>query len=83
MLTYVMLIAQLTTFTIIVAEKFGIISYLQTNLKSNILNKMVNCYFCLSFWVAMVYCIVLSIAMNDYTILSVPIFSSPISRFIA
>jgi len=83
MLTKVVLIALLVTFTIIVAEKFGIISYLQSNLKSNLLNKLVNCYFCLSFWVAMVYCVVLSVALNDWTFLLVPIFSSPISRFIA
>lgn len=44
--------------------------------------KMIDCDLCLSFWLSMSICIPEAISTCDVTWLIIPVFSTPITRFI-
>lgn len=43
---------------------------------------LLECDLCFSFWVSVTICLILSILNRDLSFLAVPVFSTPISRFI-
>lgn len=49
--------------------------------KISLIAKMLDCDFCLSFWLSLAFCIAISITSSDYLFLFIPFFSTPITRF--
>lgn len=43
---------------------------------------MLDCDFCISFWCAVVICFIASIFTLDFTWILVPVFSSPLTRYL-
>lgn len=48
----------------------------------SIIAKMIDCDLCLSFWLSVFLCIVQAAISGDITWLIIPIFSTPITRFL-
>lgn len=80
-LIYIIIIALGSAFTIIVLDKWGIREWLQVH-GSRLISKMAGCTFCLGFWIAVILSIFLSAISGECSYLLIPIFSSPITRFI-
>lgn len=69
------LLALLVSFVRTVAEKWGILEWMQSHAPSEFLHKLLTCNFCLSFWIGMVISIFLAIFVH-WTFIFLPIFSS-------
>lgn len=50
--------------------------------KIRLISKMLDCDFCLSFWLSLAFAIVFAVASNDASWLYIPILSTPLIRFI-
>lgn len=81
MLTIVLLISLLAAFIILLISKIGLRDYLINNTKG-LLQQLLECDFCLGFWIAVCISILAAIILKDHYIVFVPFFSSPITRFL-
>ena len=86
---WILLIALTAAFIILLLTKVGIIEWLQVNgLKAkndrlnDIVSKLANCHFCLSFWTGFILSVIVALLVSDCTLLCAPIFAAPITRFI-
>lgn len=86
---WVLLTALVSAFIIMLAKKWGIVEHFQVhgiNAKKDIVNelisRMANCDFCLSWWVNLIFAIVLALATKDYHLVVMPFFSTMITRYI-
>ena len=80
-LSYVIIIALLASFCLILLKKWCVIERMQVK-GCDLIAKMANCNFCLSFWI----CVILSafavlVSGNGY-LMFVPLFATPITRFL-
>lgn len=80
-LTAIVLIALLSAFGILLCKKQGLITYIQVH-GNEFFSKMAHCDFCLSFWFAMLFCIVAAIYFLEWKFLLFPVFSTPITRML-
>ena len=71
---WVLLVALFVMFLRTLAEKWGILEFLQVNDPNEFLQKLFTCSFCQSFNLALFICIFLAIFIHWYLIF-VPIFS--------
>ena len=74
---WVLLVALFVNFLRILAEKWGILEFLQVNAPNEFLHNLFTCSFCQSFHLALLICIFLAIFVHWYLIF-VPFFSSVI-----
>ena len=78
-LEYTIIVALLSAFLLLLAYKWGIVEYLQVH-GNDIISKMANCQFCLSWWL----CVFVSVALLHYTmdcrVLIVPFLATPLCR---
>lgn len=74
---WVLLVALFVNFLRILAEKWGILEFLQVNAPNEFLHKLFTCSFCQAFHLALLICIFLAIFVHWYLIF-VPFFSSVI-----
>jgi len=77
----VLLVALLATFSILLLKKWGAVEWLQVH-GSNLVSKMAHCDLCLSWWVSVALSISVAIVMGDVTMLLVPFFSTPLTRYL-
>lgn len=47
-----------------------------------LISKLFDCDFCLSFWLSLIYAIVLAIALDDINIVFTPTLSTPLTRIL-
>ena len=71
---YVVLVSLAVKFLRTLMEKWGIMEWLQVNAPCDLLNQMLRCDFCLSFWMDLVISIILAIFVHWWLVF-VPIFS--------
>ena len=71
----VVLVALFVKFLRTLAEKWGILSYLQAHAPNDFLYKRFSCEFCQSFWLGLGVCIVLVLLGAPIYWLSIPVFS--------
>lgn len=50
--------------------------------KLSLIAKMLDCDFCFSFWANFIIAVILAIIMQDTSYLFIPMFSTPITRFL-
>ena len=81
-LAIVVLIALLATFAIQLSEKRGYRNWLIDNITFwPLFNKMLQCDFCLGFWIAVVLSLILTFVTGFLPYLAIPVFSTPITRY--
>ena len=85
----IILISLLTAFLILYSNKTGIRykirDYLDlhyNNKFTNLVSRMLDCDFCLSFWLNLIIAIVAAIMLQNPKLFFVPIFSTPITRIL-
>ena len=80
-LALVVLVALAATFTIQFAEKRGYRDFAIDNTKG-LLQQMLQCDFCLGFWISLVISIVLALALSNWWLLATPAFTTPLVRYL-
>ena len=70
----ILMVALLVKFFRTLAEKWGILEYLQAHAKSDFTYKLYSCEFCQSFWLSLGVCVILAIFVH-WSLIFVPIFS--------
>lgn len=86
---WVLLIALTAAFIILLLTKIGIIEWLQVNgIKAkndrlnDIVSKLANCNFCLSFWSGLILSVIVALVTSNYELLIAPILTAPITRYV-
>jgi len=74
-LTYIVIISAVCAFILNLANKWGAVEYLQIH-GSDLIAKMANCWFCLSWWTNLVVCIIFAIALMDTSFLLYPFITT-------
>lgn len=77
---WIAVVALAAAFFLSLAAKWGWIEWLQVHAPNDFLHKLFSCKFCCSFWVGLVISLTLCIATGQWVLLSIPIFSTLISR---
>lgn len=72
---WTLLVAAAVKFMLTLAEKWGILEWLQMNAPSEFFHKLFTCNFCQSFWLGLCLSILIAIFV-DWPLILVPIFSS-------
>lgn len=75
-------VACIVAFTLLLMHKLGIIEYLQVH-GDEIISKMAHCKFCMSFWLSVLYMMVIVAFTDDVEMMVIPIISTPIARMLA
>lgn len=75
-------VACIVAFTLLLMHKLGIIEYLQVH-GYEIISKMAHCNFCMSFWLSVLYMMVIVAFTDDVEMMVIPIISTPIARMLA
>lgn len=75
-------VACIVAFTLLLMDKLGIIEYLQVH-GDEIISKMAQCKFCMSFWLSVLYMMVIVAFTDDVEFMVIPIISTPIARMLA
>ena len=79
-LALVALVALAVTFIIQLAEKQGYRDFVIDHTKG-LLQQMLQCDFCLGFWTSLVISIVLIFVLNNWWLLVMPVFTTPLVRY--
>lgn len=77
---WVIIVSLLTAFFLGLAEKWGVIEWLQVHAPNDFLNRLFSCKFCCSFWTGVAICIGASIGAGDWILMLVPFCSTVIAR---
>lgn len=75
------LIAMFTTFTLLFLRKIGFIERMQVH-GNWFVSQLFQCAFCLSFWLNLVFSIILVLVTSELTFIFIPFFSTPLSRHV-
>jgi len=85
----IIIFSLLTAFLILYSNKTGIRYKLRdyidlhfNNKFSNLFSKMLDCDFCLCFWLNLILAIIAIIMLQNPNLFFIPVFSTPISRFL-
>ena len=68
-------------FVIMLLGKLGIRDEIVTK-APKLISKLFDCDFCLSFWLSLILAIILAIFLNSFSVLFIPILSTPITRLL-
>lgn len=80
-LVLVTLLALAATFIIQFAEKRGYRDFAIDKTKG-LLQQMLQCDFCLGFWVSLFFSIILAFVLGHWWIIFTPVFTTPIIRYL-
>ena len=72
---YIVAVSLIVSFVRTLAMKWGILDFLQLNAPNEFFHKLFTCQFCQQFWLGMLVCIFLSIAIGDWSFMFIPFFS--------
>lgn len=81
LVVYIILVALLSAMILLVLDKTEVLEKARA-LSSGLLFKLLSCDLCMSFWIAVVLSIVSAVVFMDITFVLVPIFSTPITRYL-
>lgn len=74
--------ALLAAFIILLLGKLGIRDYITEKCSIKFISRLADCDFCLSFWVACLITAVVAACLCDITVMLIPLFSTPLTRFL-
>jgi len=75
----VLIVSLIASFIILLLKKLKIVTWMQMY-GSKIISDLFKCDFCLSFWTAVIICLIPSIYFGDVSFMAVPFLSTPITR---
>lgn len=75
------MVACVVAFVLLLANKLGIIEYLQVH-GDKIISQMAHCNFCMSFWTSVLMMIVIVAVTDECSLIAIPIISTPIARIL-
>lgn len=75
------LVALCAAFLLTLAGKLGVLEWIQAH-GCRLLSEMARCGFCLSFWAGLALSAVLLCVTGDWLMLTIPVFSAPITRML-
>lgn len=75
------LVAMFVTFALLFLRKIGFIERMQVH-GNLFISQLFQCAFCLSFWLNLVFSIILVLVTNELTYIFIPFFSTPLSRHV-
>lgn len=78
-LCYVVIVALLSAFALTLLRKWGIIEWLQVH-GNNLISKLANCDFCLSFWSGLIISLLFIVIVGDLELALIPFCSTMITR---
>ena len=73
-------VAFAAAFLLGLANKWGLIEWLQVHAPNVFFEKLFNCKFCCSWWVSVILSLTLCVATGDWWLLFVPVCSTVITR---
>ena len=73
-------VSALSAFIVNLLIKWGFVMWLQVH-GNDFFSKLANCHFCISWWVNVIVCIIIAIALRDWRFLFLPFFSTVITKF--
>lgn len=77
----VLFTALTAAFTILLIGKLGIRNYIIAR-APKLISQLFECDFCLSFWISVILAVILAIFFSEFSILFIPILSTPITRIL-
>ena len=75
----IIIIALLGAFILSPLFKWGVVEYVQVH-GNKFFSKMFSCYFCLSWWVSVVLCVVALALTGNTQYIYIPVLSTPLTR---
>ena len=81
MIELMILIALGAAFVVLLIKKWGIAEYMQVH-GNGFFSKLFSCDLCMSFWAAVVLSVITAIMVGDVWIISLPMFTTPITRML-
>lgn len=81
MIELMILIALGAAFVVLLIKKWGIAEWVQVH-GNGFFSKLFSCDLCMSFWAAVVLSVLTAIFLGDLWLLSLPVFSTPITRML-
>lgn len=75
------IIALIVAFIILLIGKLGLRNYLIAR-APKLISELLECDFCLSFWLSLILACILAIIIGDINIIFIPVLSTPIIRFL-
>lgn len=80
-LNAVILVSFLAAFVLLLLRKIGIIERIQVK-GNEFFSKMAHCDFCLSWWTCCVLAFILVVLSHDARYIALPLFSTPLTRYL-
>lgn len=80
-LILIVLVALSAAFIILLLKKLGFVEWMQVH-GDKITSQLFGCDFCMSFWTAMLLCAVICAFNDDARMMIVPLFSTPLTRYL-
>lgn len=81
LINFGIIIGSTTAFIIILIKKLGIRDIIISR-APKLFSQLFDCDFCLSFWISVIFVIILVYINKDISMLIIPFLSTPISRFL-
>lgn len=75
------LTAMFATFTLLFLRKIGFVERMQVH-GNWFMSQLFQCAFCLSFWLNLVFSIIIVLVTSELTFIFIPFFSTPLSRHV-
>lgn len=75
------LVALMAAFIVLLVKKWGFAEWMQIH-GDRFLSKLFGCDLCMSFWAAMVVCLILACWFDDNQLFFIPMFTTPITRML-
>jgi hypothetical protein len=80
-LEVIALVALMAAFIVLLVKKWGFAEWMQIH-GDRFLSKLFGCDLCMSFWAAMVVCLILACWFDDNQLFFIPMFTTPITRML-
>lgn len=77
----IVLVALMAAFIVLLVKKWGFAEWMQIH-GDKFLSKLFGCDLCMSFWAAMVVCLILACWFDDNHLFFIPMFTTPITRML-
>ena len=80
-LEFIALVALLAAFIVLLVKKWGITEWMQIH-GDKYMSQLFGCDLCMSFWAAVLICMVVACFTNDIHMVFVPFFTTPLTRML-
>lgn len=79
-LCWMVFVALFAAFLLSLAVKWRILEWMQVHAPCDLINEMLNCKFCTSFWMGVVISLILCVVIGNWWLIAIPTCSTIITR---